>query len=238
MLRKRRFFRRRPVGRRRQRFETRTATVCRTTTNIFQDATCQNPIVEAFLLIAPNQLDSPSDPFPLIPPSGRGVSVAGIKFESSYFIDPSTATDAQAQCDPSPFDLAFFVTIWEAIVVLPLQQGIFQGGAAPPPTYLPIFPNPVDQGNDFADRVLWKRQLTLPYWGLNVSGGFPQLTSSQIFWKDQSVTVKSKVFLDDKHGLFYVRNFVHDIALGGPFVDCTIPVFADAWVKMWYKARL
>lgn len=228
------------MGRRRQKWETRTLTVCRSTVNIYQDATCSDPIAEAFLMLAPNQLDSTAAPFPLVPPSAKGVSVAGIKFSSSYFIDPAAVDDNGSQCDPLPQDLAFVLTIWEAIVVLPTQQGFAQGGAAPPPAYLPIFPNPTFQGGDFADRVLWKRQLHLPYWGLNVGNGiFPQLiTSQQLAGQDVPVVVKSRVFLDDKHGLYYVRNFVHDIALGPGPQPCNIPVFEDAWFKLWYRARM
>lgn len=181
--------------------------------------------------------DSPLEPMPLVAPSARGVTVGGIKFESHYILDPATVTNT-AQCDPDPSDLAFMVSIWEAIVLLPLGQGFVQFGATPAPVYLPQLTVPTQQGSDFADRVLWKRIIHMPFWGLNVGNGvFPQLITSQQLNTDTTpIVVKSKAFLDDKHGLFFVRNIVHDLILDSS-AGCQIPLFTDWWGKVFYKPR-
>jgi len=229
-------------GRRRRgsRWETRTVIQCRTTKEIYSDdLTCTaNQSQEAILLIAPNMLDSPVNPFPLISPSGRGVTVGGIKFQADHFFDPAAVQGNPSSCDPSPLDTAFILSIWEAIVYLPLTEGFGQGGAAPIPAYLPNLVSPTFQGNDDADRVLWKRLTHIPWWGLNVGNGvFPQLVSTQSARPEGTiVAVRSRAWLDDKHGLYYVRQFVHDLSLA-PGPNCNIPLFLDAWFKVFYKAR-
>jgi len=190
-------------------------------------------------LLAPNQLNSPLEPFPLVAPSARGVSLRGIKFQSKFFFDPATVIN-DASCDPDPNGVAFVTTIWEALAVLPLAEGFQQGGAAPVPAYLPNFSDPNSQADDLADRLLWKRIMHIPFWGLNVGNGiFPQLIQSGPSEPaaDAPIVVKSRAFLDDKHAVFLIREYVHDIAFGPPVAGvCEIPLFRDAWFKYWYRA--
>jgi len=223
-------------GRRKLHYETRTFLQCRAKVELYQSMTCTTPLVDAITLLAPNMFDSPSELQPLVSPSSRGVSLKGMKFQSSWFIDPAENLFNQ-NCDPSPRSLAFMLTIWEALCILPLQHGFLQFGASPSPAYLPFLTNPAFQGSDFADRVLWKRIVHIPYWGLDVGNGvFPQLVSTQqLNAENDQIIVKSRAFLDDKHGLFLVRNFVHD-----QFIDldplCHIALTNDLWGKMFYRA--
>jgi len=238
--RKRSTFRRSGGRRRRTKWETRTVIQCRTVKELYtDDMQCTaNQSQEAILLIAPNMLSSPTEPFPLISPSGRGVTVGGIKFQADHFFDPAAVAGQPSLCDPSPNDIAFVLTIWEAIVYLPLAEGVGQGGAAPVPAYLPNLVSPTFQGDDVADRVLWKRILHLPWWGIAIGNGvFPQLVESQSQNLEHQVAVRSRAWLDDKHGLFYVRQFVHDLVLTPAPGVCNLPLFLDAWFKVFYKAR-
>jgi len=171
--------------------------------------------------------------------SDRFITVAGIKFQAEHSHDPSESLSFPA-CDPSALQLAFILRIWEAIVVLPLAQGSFI------PLYLPDFTQPLTQAGDMADRVLWKRISQLPIWGLGVSASFPELQDTMRDFGHGPQVVKSKVRLDERHGLFYVRNYVHNLAGLGPLNasctadsvtnPCVIPITTDAWFKTYIHA--
>jgi len=171
-------------------------------------------------------------------PSDRFVVVKGIKFQSEYTHDPSE-TGSCPQCDPAATSLIFHLTIWEAIVVVPCAEG-----ANNIPAYVPNLTGGINQQGDMADRVLWKRITQLP-----IFGGFnpPQLTATERNTAAGPVVVKSKVRLDDRHMLLFVRNYTHNLFIGpsGSF-DCTadcvtnpcvIPVRSQFWAKVFYGTR-
>lgn len=178
--------------------------------------------------------------------SDRFIVLDGISFQSEHFSDPGTwLGGSDVNENPSPFNLVFFLTIWEAIMILPFAQGIQA------PAYLPNLTDASAGGQqaDLADRVLWKRITLLPMWGLNVPFGnqFPQLTATMRDTAAGPQRVKSRARLDDRHGLYYVRNFVHDIFFPSSFVreNCgtvaphngIIPVINDSWFKVFYHSR-
>lgn len=199
-----------------------------------------------------------ADPTEVTNPSSKFVVFDGMKFQSEYMHDPLETVDCSnpnPAVNPNASALAFILTIWEAIVVLPLGQG-----STAAPAYIPNFPQGIFQEGDTADRVLWKRLSNLNIVGFKA---FPLVANSNPdstlrYQGSGPVTVKSRVRLDDRHGLFYVRQFVHDIFFGGVApaltcgqVDCDecdpdnaaltfcgmIPVLNDFWAKMYYHVR-
>lgn len=188
-----------------------------------------------------------SDLTEIVSPSDNFLVVDGLSFQAEWLHDPSE-TLACPSCDPNPLSLAFILSIWEAIVVLPLAQGTTLS-----PAYLPLFTQGAFQQGDMADRVLWKRITHMPIWGLNVfsPGVFPQLQFSNRDGQGAGpVRVKTRAKLDDKHALFYCINFVHDLfGLGNSgagcnvqpdclgAVQCSIPIQLDFWGKFFYHSR-
>lgn len=237
-------FRRSPVRRRRRHWETFTLLQCRSCQNVWQDAICTSPIVDSFTLMSMATQRSLVDVTEISNPTDRYVDIAGIKFESIYHHDPNE-TLGGTSADPQPFDLAFNLTIYEAIVVVPVAQGTTNV-----PNYVPILTSANFQAGDIADRVLWKRISFLPIWGININGGifpFPQLTATIRDTNAGPQVVKSRVRLDDRHMLLYVKNYVHNVFAGfppPPAESCddggalgTIPVRNDAWFKIFYTTR-
>lgn len=232
--------RRRPTRRRGRKNETYTLVECMDCTNVYGDMRCGGAHVDVIELMT---MHTPRnvlvDATEVTAGSDRFVTVAGIRFQAEHSFDPAESIE-ELSCDPPASQLAFLLRIWEAIVVLPLVQGSFI------PIYLPDFTQPLTQSGDLADRVLWKRISVLPMWGINTTGAIPQLESTIRDEGHGPVTVKAKVRLDDRHGLFYVRNFVHDI-FGLPPVNasctadpvtnpCVIPVKSDLWFKTYVHA--
>lgn len=156
----------------------------------------------------------------------KALIFGGIKFQSEHVVDPSSDTIAGG--DPSILhDVAALIHIWEAIVLLPLAQG-----STFAPSYLPVLSSPASQSVDFADRVLWKRISHLPFWGLAVSNNFPQLESTIRDTAHGQEVVKTKCRVDDRHGLYYVRNAFWDVVL--PAGDIVAPKW-DFYAKMFWK---
>lgn len=236
------FRRRRPFRRRfRRHSETYTTMQCRVCRNIYGDSPCSAPLTDVMEVLTMRSSRSPTDTTEVTNASDRFLVVDGISFESVFFSDPLKWFNT-GSCDPSPLSLSFFLTIYEAIVVLPLAAG-----TAGVPAYLPELSFPTNQGGDVADRVLWKRITLLPMWGLNFGDGH-QLTGTMRDTNAGPVRVKSKVRLDDRHGLYYVTNYVHDLAglISGDFNsctpvvegnDCVIPVENSSWWKIFYHSR-
>lgn len=235
---------RRPFIRRRRRLpETYTWIQCSSCTNVYRDMTCTSPLLDAIPLLWMGMPRSPLDTTEASNPVDKFITLDGLKFQAEFKHDPAESLGC-SQCDPSPINLAFFLTVWEAICVLPLAEG-----TTSVPARIPNLTNPNAQGGDLADRVLWKRITNMPIWGLSVGGGtFPQLTDTLRDFGHGPVTVKSRARLDDHNALFYVRAFVHDIAgLGSSNTDCpadcsgptlcSIPVLFDGWWKMFYHTR-
>lgn len=242
---------RRKIFRRRRRrlSETFTTVQCFGCMNVYRPTTCSAPVVDAFMIAGmsltrnPNPLTT-GDTAPLASGSDKFLTFDGCKFQFEHIHDPQETLSCSS-CDPAATAVAFLLRIWEALVVLPL---------APATTTVPLFiPNlsrGTEQGGDVAERVLWKRISYLPIWGIGVPGGlFPQLASTHRDEGHGPVVVKSRVKLDDRHALFYVRNFVHDVVLpdinnspNSCDVDCTdnhcsIPIQHDAWFKTFYHTR-
>ena len=225
--------------RRRRSPETYTIVECNSCENLWVDATCTNPLIDVFELMVMQTKKNPFDTTEIVSPSDKFLVVDGIKFQYEYSHDPNQTLDCPG-CDPCPSNTNFILKVWEAIMVLPLLQG------SSVPAYVPNLTNPAFQRGDTADRVLWKRITMNPIWGINgfVGLGPPQL---QFTVRDQGhgpVVVKSKVRLDDRHGLFYVKNYVHDVFTGvtGPQPCntagiCDIPIITDGWFKIFYHSR-
>lgn len=212
---------------------------CRNCVNVYGDMPCGGALIDAFeIMTMHTPRNAISDATEVTAGSDRFVTVAGIKFQAEHLHDPAESLGFPS-CDPSPLQLAFLLTIWEAIVVLPFAQG------TQIPAYLPDFTSAINQTGDIADRVLWKRLTQMPIWGLNVTT-IPQLEATIRDVGHGPVAVKSKVRLDEKHGLYYVRNFVHDLAVGtqpipscsaNPTTNpCTVPIQMDAWFKTYVHA--
>lgn len=231
--------------RRRAGGETYTIGDCRHCVNVYNDTTCSNPNIDMIELMTMGSPRSPIVTDPVTVAADKHLRIRGIRFQSEFLHDPAQSLQCFS-CDPAPADLAFVLTIWEAIIVLPLSQG----GQAP--EYLPNLTNAGSQKGDLADRVLWKRQSYLPIWGINVPAGntFPQLEGT---FRDTAAgpqEVRSKVSLDDRHGLYYVKNYVHDVFIGSGssstdcFVasdcsspnKCSIPILNDCWFKIFWTS--
>jgi len=232
--------------RRRRHWETFTLLQCRTCVNVFADATCSSPIEDDFTLMSMATQRSLFDATEVSNLADRFVTIAGIKFESIYHHDPNeTIGGTNPEPGSNAFDLAFNLTIYEAIVVVPVAQGTTNV-----PAYTPVLTSANFQAGDLADRVLWKRISFLPIWGININGGifpFPQLTATIRDTNAGPQVVKARVKLDDRHMLLYCRNYVHNIFVNClPRVPCDttppvfcgiIPVRNDAWFKIFYTTK-
>jgi len=183
----------------------------------------------------------PGDPTELSSGSDKFIVFDGAKFQSEFSHDPAE-TLGFTTCDPSPTALTFNLRIWEAIVLLPFAQG------TQIPDYLPIFTTQLNQGGDLADRVLWKRISILPIFGIGAGGGLPQLETTIRDMGHGPVVVKTRCRVDDRHGLYWVRSYTHDVfGLGNPGANlctpdpvtnpCVIPIQTDAWFKVFFHTR-
>lgn len=214
----------------RRRWETDTVIQCTNQFNVYDTMTCTAPLVDAFPLLT---MTIPFQAAPERYPSTmatRRMIFGGIKFQSIWFTDPAE-WETTVNCDPPPSALQFFLRVWEAIVILPLLEG-----STFAPAYVPILTSAALQGTDLADRVLWKRISHLPMWGLGVTGGnFGQLESTIRDTADGQQVVKVHASVDDRHGIFMVRNFVHNLVLDAN-PTCVIPVHNDMWAKLYYRA--
>lgn len=230
----RRKFRR--FRRRRLRPETYTVVQCRGCINVYQSMTCTSPLVDAFELMNMQTPRSASDTTEVSNPSDRAVVVDGIKFQLEYSEDPGEV-QSTVGADPNPLALNFMLSVWEAIVLLPLAQGTSRV-----PSYLPILTSTNFQAGDLADRVLWKRISMVPIFSVNLVTPLQQLEHTIRDMGHGPIAVKARCRIDDRHGLFYVRNFVHDVVIAGvPDQPCdlsgvvnVIPVFTDGWFKIFY----
>lgn len=207
--------------------ETYTVLQCRQSVNVWIDAPCSDPVFDIFLLMGP----APSVGFDASTAAAtvgqKANTVLGIKFQVEHLIDPATAIDGEI--GPVPSFNAMVITCWEAICVLPLLVG-----SKTLPAYFPDL-SANSQGADLADRVLWKRISHMPFWGLQLIPS-QQLQTTVRDTGAGPQTVKARARLDDKHGLFYVRNFVHDIVTG-PGADSTLPINMDGWFKIFYRTQ-
>lgn len=214
-------------SRRRAGPETYTVMTCRQSTNVWVNSPCSDPltIASAIMLPSPNVgLDATTAAATL---GQKALTIYGIKFSAEHFIDPGAALDGEI--GPLPTVAVFFITLWEALIVLPLLEA-----SKVIPQYIPRITQ-LQQTADLADRVLWKRVTQMPYWGLNANAGF-QLQSTVRDTDHGNQVVKANCRLDDRHGLFYVRAFVHDQAgLSGS--DGQLPVVMDSWWKLFYRPR-
>jgi len=215
----------------RRRWETDRVIQCRQTYEMYEQMTCLVPKTDAFPLLT---MTIPFQAAPERYPSTmttRRMIFGGMKFQSVWILDPAETT-TDVDCDPNPNNLAMVISIWEAIVVLPLLEG-----STFAPAYVPILTSPAVQGTDLADRVLWKRLTHIPFWGLGVSGGFfPQLEFTNRNVEDGQQVVKVRAAVDDRHGIFMVRNFVHDVFGLTPSPLCKIPMKNDLWGNLYYRA--
>jgi len=252
----RRKFRR--FRRRRRLPETYTLKHCRECINVYGSMTCTNPLIDIFEILTMATPRGFGDTTEISNPSSKAVVFDGMKFQSLWFHDPSTTVDCSQSFpdNPNATAMAFILTIWEAIMVLPLAQNLTNV-----PSYLPVLTSATSQAGDTADRVLWKRLSHLFVQGVNSS---PVLftanpDSTARYNTESPVHVKARCRIDDRHGLFYVRNMVHDVFL--PFapknpcgqVDCDsclgsgagntngfcgeIPIVNDFWSKIFYHVR-
>lgn len=209
--------------RRRASWETLTVLTCRSPINLLGGNPCNDPTSVATILL------SHSTPFSAAPERyltdglTKNIILGGTKFASEHHLI-NTITFG----DPGPENTATAVTIWEALVVLPLAQGagIFA------PLYVPNLATPVEQGFDYADRLLWKRVSYLNFIGLNLTGGGVVFSNTVQSNDHGNQVVKSRLRLDERHGLFYVRTFVHDLVLD-PEVGFRIDW--DFWAKLYVR---
>lgn len=231
-----------PYRRRRSRSETYTLLECRQCVNVWPDPhLCSNPGLDVFLLAHMSMAKDPLvDTTEVASPSDRFLTVKGIKFQAEYLHDPTKTQGDEP--DPQPASIQFLLTIREAIMILPTLQG-----PSIAPAYLPNLSNMVFQGGDSADRVLWKRISILPIWGAALGGFAVQLEATHRDVGHGPVVVKSRARLDDRHGLYFVRNWTHDVVTGpGDPTSCAlnqatnpgvIPMEMDAWFKIFYSTR-
>lgn len=229
MMRRRMF--RRGTRFRRRGPETYTVLQCRSTRNVFTNMPCGGALLDAIPILLPVMNPSAGDTTAPAVVGQKANVLAGLKFSAEHMTDPGTWID-EAECtlaDPCPSLAAFIMTIWEAIVVLPLAQATKNV-----PAYIPDFTQPASQGADIADRVLWKRLTHMPMWGLQTTSSVPQLQTTVRDTDHGNQVVKSKVRIDDRHGLFYCRSMVHDIVVLAGFSQ--IPVQLDLWAKVFYKS--
>jgi len=221
---------RRGFRRRRPGPETYSLAFCRGQQNIWQvGATCTNPMVQMDTIVTPALAVGISDPTTAgAVVAQKAIRIEGIKFSSEYLYDPGNDI-GDPSCDGfQPLQAAFVLTIWEALVVLPLTQG-----SKTLPFYLPTFTTSV-QNFDVADRVLWKRITQMPLWGLNTTGGIPQLMHTVRDAGHGPIAVKTRCRIDDRHGLFYARQFVHDQFIPENTL-CQKLIQWDTWYKVFYR---
>jgi len=208
--------------------ETWTVTVCRDETEVFQSMPCNDPLAIGQTIFTPVLPTGATDPTTAGAVAGeKAKTILGIKFQLEHSTDPGTWLDGDCGT-PVPSQLAFLLTIFEALVVLPLQTG-----SKTLPAYLPRLNMP-EQSFDVADRVLWKRVSIMPMWGLNAGVGGPQLQTTIRDTASGPQRVKARCRIDDRHGLFYCRTFVHDVVLTLNN-ECQIPVLLDGWFKIFYR---
>lgn len=224
-------FRRRFSSRRRRQtpWETTTVIQCFNNSLTLQAPTCNAPSIDVIPLLT---MTIPFTAAPERYPAAVGTKAlifGGMKFQSEHQLDPTT--DVSPGGDPSIVnDVAALIHIWEAIVFLPLLQA-----STFAPAYLPVLTSPAQQSVDYADRVLWKRITHMPFWGLGVGAPispFPQLQSTVRDTAHGQEVVKSRCRIDDRHGLFYVRNAYWDVVL--PAGDLVSPKW-DLYAKMFWK---
>jgi len=228
--------------RRRRMPETYTLVQCVDCQNVYQDLPCSTPLVQAVELLTMRTPRNPlTDTAELSTGSDKFIVFDGCKFQSEFSHDPGETLSFPA-CDPPATNLVFNLRIWEAIVILPFAQG------TQIPDYLPLFTNMLNQGGDLADRVLWKRISILPIFGFFGAQSIPQLETTIRDVGHGPVVVKSKAKLDDRHGLYWIRSYTHDVAgLGNPGTNdctanvvtnpCVIPIQTDAWFKIFFHTR-
>lgn len=164
----------------------------------------------------------------------RRMIFGGMKFQSDWWTNPQEWA-GDDNCTVNFATLTFILKIWEAIVVLPLQEG-----STFVPDYLPSLACALLQGEDEADRVLWKRVTMLPMWGTQFPVSLPQLEFTNRNTESGFQVVKGRAAVDDRHGIYLVRQFVHDVFFeppGGPDDGCSIPVFNELWGTMFYRAQ-
>ena len=253
------FSRRRRFHRRRRRLpETYTIRQCRTCYDVFGATTCSAPHTDMLLLLSMATQRNPTivDTTELTSGSDKAIVFDAMKFQDDWTFDNSLIQECFCPnpANPAPGAIQTVLTIWEAIMVIPFVQG-----SNTTPAYLPNLTGGSLQQGDLADRVLWKRLTNLKLYG-------PRAGGQNVIWIDEStdrqghgpVVVKSKARLDDRHGLYLVRNFVHDVfwpfsMKGSPCGsfdcdDCSpcdnsnpncgiIPVFNTFWAKLFYHAR-
>lgn len=248
MAARRRFVRRRRF---RTRWETDRIIQCSTAYNVAKNATCSNTCVSpATPGVTSQLLDvipllTMTIPFQAVPvrlPSTmatRFMRFGGMKFQSSWWTDPGEWFDSE-NCGVPISALMFVLSIWEALVILPLAQRSNQA-----PAYLPALADASDQSADLGDRLLWKRVLHLPMWGFTpATQALTQLEHTGRESADVPQVVKVRTRVDDKHGIFLCRQFVHNIVFGGnaPCNDpgdlgsCNIPVHNNFWGTMYFRA--
>jgi len=253
---KRRVFRRR----RRRLPETYTIRNCHTCYDMFGSTTCAVPLTDMQLLLSMSTPRSPGDPTELTSGAEKFIVFDGMKFQNEWSYDNSL--DRTCFCPnpsfPNANAIQTVLTIWEALMIVPFVQG-----SQSIPAYLPNLTSGSLQAGDVADRVLWKRISKLRIHGQ------ASLPGTTIAWVDETtdrvghgpVAVKTRARLDDRHGLYMVRNFVHDVfwpfaaigaALGCGGFDCdecgtgcnndtracgVLPIFNDFWGKLFYHSR-
>lgn len=236
------------MRRRRRLPETYTLVECRHCINVATNATCTGPRIDVFPLLAmsTHRTNAGSDPVELTTAADKFIVVDGIKFQSEMHSDPNDWQQCNPLSPPDIHQLTFFLTIWEAIMVLPLAQG---AETPPIPAYVPNLTDALQQFGDIADRVLWKRLTVMPLWGTAATGGVSQLEATMRDFGHGPVVVKSRAKLDDRHALFMVRNYVHNLvfSIGGAppcSLDCdasdaekNIPILHDEWFKIFYHTR-
>lgn len=251
-------------GRRRRRRrlpETYTHRACNLCFDMFGATTCTNPVTDMILLLSMATVKNPplADSTELTSGSDKFIVFDGMKFQDDWRFDNSLVRDCFCPnpAFPNASSVQTTLSIWEALMIVPFVQG-----SSSVPAYLPNLLSGSLQVGDVADRVLWKRVTKLRLFGRNA------LPGTQISWMDEStdrmghgpVVVKSRARLDDRHGLYLVRNFVHDTfwpfsaigAVGGcQSFDCddcvpcdnstkncgVLPVFNDLWAKLFYHTR-
>jgi len=240
-------FKRRFMHRRRRRLMPETFTIqeCFQCSNVWRTTPCGGALTDVICLMHMELTKNPSDSTEVVSPSEKHVLVDAIKFQSEHSTDPNKWAGNSA-FEVSVQSLQFLQRIWEMVIVLPTAPG---GGFVP--AYIPQVTTQQQMG-DLADRVLWKRLTIMPMWGLDAQAGstFAQLQTTIRDEGHGPVAVKSKVRLDDKHGLYYVRTFVNDLfgLPTYPLADCTfrpttdpfpnqvIPVEWDANFKIFYHS--
>jgi len=221
--------------------------------------TCTNPLIDIFEVLSMRTPRQPGgDTTELSTPADKAIVFDGMKFESSYTHDPAETIDCSCPnpANPSASKLIFNLTIHEALMLLPVGQG-----STIAPAYLPNIVQGIFQSGDTADRMLWKRNTHMRIFGLNGSpcSACPFLEITDIMTNAGPVAVKSRCRIDDRHALYFVRNFVHDIFLPFPaaqpcgFIDCDqcngagcdntlalcgdIPILHDFTARIFYHTR-